>query len=117
VSLKYKDAAGAETAWAAANYISDTDSMPGRLVLAYGASWPSASLYPVHPIRIRYTAGIATASPQAEAAADVRNVIMLLAAALWEHREPEPEPEKIGALLRRKYGLETILENLVVHGG
>jgi len=37
----------------------DTDSLPGRLVLAWGKVWPSVTLNPVNPIRIRFTAGYA----------------------------------------------------------
>jgi hypothetical protein len=33
----------------------------GRIVLPYGESWPSGTLYPSNPITIRYVAGWTTA--------------------------------------------------------
>ena len=56
-TFKYKDSAGTETTWAAANYILETDSVPPRLSLAYGISWPSVALYPVSGIRVQFTCG------------------------------------------------------------
>jgi uncharacterized phiE125 gp8 family phage protein len=116
-SIKYKSAAGVESTMAAASYIADTVSTPGRVTLASGYSWPSGDLYPVHPIRVRYVAGIANASPQTEAAQNIQAAIKYIAAALWEHREPEPEPDRIGVLLRRQWGLPILIENLIVHEG
>jgi hypothetical protein len=56
-SLVYKDEDGAETTWAAANYIADTAKRIGLLVLADGISWPTDSLYPSSAIKIQYVAG------------------------------------------------------------
>lgn len=60
-SVKYKDSDGAETTMDAADYIVDTDSDVGRIVLPYGSSWPSFVPYPANPIRIRYVGGYTTA--------------------------------------------------------
>lgn len=83
-SIKYKDSDGTETTWDDANYVVDTDSFVGRIALAYGSSWPSATLYPVSGIRIRFVAGygLAVSVPQM-----VKNAILLLAAHLYENRE------------------------------
>jgi uncharacterized phiE125 gp8 family phage protein len=62
VSINVKDSAGTETAWATSNYIVDGNVDPPRIVLAYGISWPSTTLLPASPIRIRYTAGYGAAS-------------------------------------------------------
>jgi len=57
-SFKYKDCNGDETV-----LVKDTDfhedivSYRGRIVLPYGGSWPSATLWPVHPITIQFKAG------------------------------------------------------------
>jgi uncharacterized phiE125 gp8 family phage protein len=88
-SFKYYDENGVETTWAASNYIADTWEEPGNLVLTYGNSWPSVTLYPVAPIRIRYVAGIAVNSPLVEADEDIKIPILMVAAALWENREAE----------------------------
>ena len=41
VSFVYVDPNGVSTTWGSSNYTVDSDSQPGRLVLAYGAGWPS----------------------------------------------------------------------------
>lgn len=56
-SIVYTDSDNNATTWAASNYIVDTDSEPGRVVLAYGASWPGVTLRPANPIQITYVAG------------------------------------------------------------
>jgi uncharacterized phiE125 gp8 family phage protein len=57
-SAKYKDSAGTETTMTVTTqYIVDTDSDVGRIVLPYGVSWPSFTAYSVLPIKIRYIAG------------------------------------------------------------
>lgn len=85
-AVGYKDTDGVETTtWAA--YIADTRKEPGRLVLGYGESWPSEALYPASPIRIRYRAGIAEASPITEAPDDAKAAMLFLCGSLWEHRE------------------------------
>lgn len=60
-SLKYKNSAGVETTMAAdTDYLVDADSAVGQIVRPYGISWPSFTPHPVHPIKVRYTAGYAT---------------------------------------------------------
>lgn len=57
-SVKYKDADGDETTLAVDDdYIVDSDSEPGKVVLAYGETWPSGTLYPTGAIRVRYVCG------------------------------------------------------------
>ncbi|MFA5866914.1 MAG: head-tail connector protein [Actinomycetota bacterium] len=84
-SVKYKDTAGVETTLAATEYIADILTEPGRVVLAYGKSWPSTSLYPVNPITIRYVAGYgvaATAVPE-----EIELAIKIMVAHFYEARE------------------------------
>lgn len=83
-SIIYKDSAGASTTWAAANYLVDTDSEPGRVVLAYGASWPSVTLYPSNPIQITYVAGYGAASAVPQR---LRQAVLLLVGHWYENRE------------------------------
>ena len=45
------------TLTAGTDYLADTDSEPGRVILPYGKTWPTNTLYPLNPIRIIYTAG------------------------------------------------------------
>jgi uncharacterized phiE125 gp8 family phage protein len=60
-SVKYTDSDGDETTMTAdTDYIVDTDSTVGRIVLPYAGTWPAATLYTVNPIKIRYVAGYTT---------------------------------------------------------
>jgi len=56
-SIKYKDTDGDQTTWDSSEYIVDTDEEPGRVVLGYGESWPSTTLYPTNAIEIIYSCG------------------------------------------------------------
>ena len=88
-AVEYYDTAGTKTTWASADYIADTWSQPGRLVLGYGKLWPSFTAYPTAPIRIEYTAGIATTSPISEASDELKMPILMLIAGAYENRESE----------------------------
>ena len=98
-SIKYKDSAGTETTWAATNYIVDTDSFLGRIVLADGISWPSTTLYPAGGIRIQFVAGYTTV-PEV-----VRSAILLLVGHLYENREAGTER----ALQEIPFGVKALL--------
>lgn len=115
-SLKYKDKDGVESTVATTEYIADTDSTPGRLVLAYGKSWPSATLYPVHPIRARYVAGIATTSPVTEAGDEFKIPMLLLIGGLWENRESEviTDRARIEAIALQ-WSINKFITDLTVH--
>ena len=85
-SVAYLDQDGNSNTWATSNYIVDADSTPGRVVLAYGQSWPSGVLYPVNPIRITFVAGFGSA---ASAIPDqMIHCLKLLIGHWYEVREP-----------------------------
>jgi len=56
-SIKYTNSAGTETEWTNTYYEVDTDSEPGRVILAHGKTWPSTTLHPKNPIEIEFVAG------------------------------------------------------------
>lgn len=115
-SLKWKDTAGAETTVSASDYIADTDSAPGRLVRGYGISWPSTTLYPSNPIRIRYRAGIATTSPIADADDADKIPILMLIAGMWEQRESEVVTDmKTLESIALRWGIEKMIAERTVH--
>lgn len=62
-SVKWKDTDGTETTLTVTtDYLVETNGdQHGRLVLPYGETWPSDSLYPSNPITIRFVAGWTTA--------------------------------------------------------
>lgn len=84
-SIKYYDESNNETTWNNSNYLVDTDSEPGRVVLAYNKTWPTeATLYPVNPIRIEFVAGYGAAADVPETD---KQAIMLLVGHWYENRE------------------------------
>jgi len=57
-SVIYKDSTAVSTTMTATTqYITDTDSDIGRVVLPYGLSWPSFTAYTVNPIKIQFVCG------------------------------------------------------------
>jgi uncharacterized phiE125 gp8 family phage protein len=115
-SLKWKDTAGNETTVDPSQYIADTDSTPGRLVRAYGISWPSTTLFPSNPIRIRYRCGVETASPVADVGAEIKMPLLLLLAGMWENRESEVVTDmKTLESLALRWGIEKYVTELMVH--
>lgn len=58
-SIKWKDTAGTETTLTpTTDYLVETNGAGiGRIVLPYGESWPSDTLYTTNPIAIRYVCG------------------------------------------------------------
>ena len=83
--VKYKDTAAAESTWSSADYIVDTASLPGRIGLAYGETWPSTTLQPIAAITVRLICGYGDAATDVEE--DIRQAIKLIAATMYENRE------------------------------
>lgn len=83
-SVKYTDKDGLQTTWDSSNYLVDTASEPGRIVLAYGVSWPNVTLRPMNPIEVTFVAGYGDPDdvPQRW-----RRAILLLAGHWYENRE------------------------------
>jgi uncharacterized phiE125 gp8 family phage protein len=109
VTVKYKDSSGSETTWDSSEYIEDTDSIPGQLVLGYNESWPSFTAYPVSPIRVRYKAGLAS-TPAVTADETIKVPILLLVGGLYENRESVVVSDK-GAVAQvaLDYGVEAFI--------
>ena len=57
-SITYKDTGGIVNTLNSSSYVVATESEPGRIVLMPGAAWPSAELWPVSAIKIRFVAGV-----------------------------------------------------------
>lgn len=92
-SIKYYDTANVETTLPAADYFVDDKSEPGRVVLAYGKTWPSTTLRPANGVVVRFTAGygLAAAVPQ-----KVKQAILLLVTLMYEKRLPVVEGKIVG---------------------
>jgi len=95
-SFIYTDKDGAATMWDESNYIVDSDSEPGRIVLAYNVSLPSVTLQPVNGIRIRFTAGYGTAAAVPE---NVKQAMMIFVASRFENPEKNDVPDVVHSLL------------------
>lgn len=82
-SVKYTDSAGSETTLTEnTDYIVDTDSLVGRIVLPYAETWPTATLNTVNPIKIRYVAGYTTDIPKS-----IKIAMLLLIGHWYANRE------------------------------
>lgn len=85
-SVKYLDQDGAESTMDSADYIVDTASEPGRIVLAWDATWPSSTtLYPANPITVRFVAGYGDAGSDVPQA--IRQAMLLMIGEWYENRE------------------------------
>jgi hypothetical protein len=80
-SVKYYDLTDTEATYSASNYSLDTAG--NRLVLDYGATWPS-NLRREAAIRIRYVAGYGSTGASVPSA--IKIAIMAYAAAMYESR-------------------------------
>lgn len=84
VSVTYTDADGVVRTLNRETYEADTVSEPGRLLLAYGQSWPGTRCQ-WDAIRVRYTVGWEAALVPAP----IKHALLLLVAQMYEHRVPE----------------------------
>lgn len=84
-SLKYKDSDGDESTWTASNYIVDTNSDPGEIVLAYNGVWPTVTLYPSNPITIEFVCGYGTDGSDIED--NILHAIKVAISNMYENRE------------------------------
>ena len=83
-SLKYTDYAETVTEVTATDYETDTYREPGRLVLAYGESWPTATLHVTSPIEVIYICGYGTPD---DVPLPIRQGMLMDIADLFENRE------------------------------
>jgi uncharacterized phiE125 gp8 family phage protein len=92
-NIKYKDSAGTETTLTAGtDYLVETNGdQHGRIVLPYGCSWPSVTLYPSNPIAIRFICGWLTA---ADVPRKYKTAIKMQAADMFLNRESTQNQEK-----------------------
>lgn len=85
-SVKWKDTDGTETTLTpTTDYLVETNGENvGRVVLPYGESWPSDTLYPSNPITIRFVCGWTAASL---IPAKIRAACKLIAGDIYQNRE------------------------------
>jgi uncharacterized phiE125 gp8 family phage protein len=116
--VRYYDTSGVPATVDPSDYIADTFTVPGRLVKAHGASWPTASLYPSNPIRVTYRAGIETVSPVtgADAGGEWKLPILILVAGMWAIRESEVVTDlKTIEAVSLRWHLDKFVSEMMVH--
>jgi len=86
-AVKYTDADEAQSTMSASEYLVDTDSVPGRIVLGYGESWPSVTLSPRNPIEIEFTTGYG--DDVTDIPMTIIHAMKMLCSQHYEHREPQ----------------------------
>lgn len=85
VSLTYVDYTGTTQTMPPSDYVVDAASEPGRVLLGYNKTWPSAVLQPGPAIKLRYVAGYGDMAVQVP---DIyKHAIRLLVGHFYENRE------------------------------
>jgi uncharacterized phiE125 gp8 family phage protein len=84
-SVKWKATDGTEsTLVAGTDYLTETNGAAhGRIVLAWGKTWPTGSFYPSNPITIRFVCGWAT---REAVPGKIKHAIKMLCAKRYEDR-------------------------------
>jgi len=83
-SIEYYDTANTKATMSASDYYVDVENTPGGVQLAYGKSWPSASLRPRNGVCITYVAGETAAASVPQ---KVKQAMLLLIGHWYENRE------------------------------
>ena len=101
------DTAGSEAEFSAASYFVDDKSVPGRVVLKYGQSWPSTTLQPANGVRIRFTCGFG------DTGQDVPAVCIAAIKLLVSHYFEQREIVTVGSVAREvPMSVDALLQNL-----
>lgn len=83
--VKYTETDGTVTTWDSGEYNADIKQEPGRVVLEYGYTWPSASLHPQNPIEVQYVCGYG--DTDTDVPESIRHAISVYVADLYENRQ------------------------------
>ena len=105
-SVTYIDDAGVTRTLAASNYIVDTKSEPGRLVLTSAASWPTESLRAAAAITVEFVAGYGAAAP---VPTSIKQAMLLLIGHWYENREVFVESRFAASLTEAPYVVDALL--------
>jgi uncharacterized phiE125 gp8 family phage protein len=92
-TVSYTDYEGSSTSLVAnTDYVVDTDSLFGRVVLEYDKTWPTATLHPKNPIKVRFVSGYSPTSDsppdyRANVPKAIKSAMLLLIGHWFNHRE------------------------------
>lgn len=105
-SIKYTDSGGTETTWGSSNYLVSTRGVLGRIVPAYGVSWPSFTERPLDAVVVRYVAGYGSGA--GDVPETIRAAMLLWLGHLYEHRTAV-DSQASGNLFAIPMGVEALL--------
>lgn len=94
-SVTYLDTTGAQQTWASSNYVVDTDSVPGRLSLALGKTFPTTGPL-LGAVKIEHVSGNLTPEVVPD---DAKDALKLFLGHLYEHREAVLTGTRLVAIL------------------
>lgn len=83
-SIIYTGSSGADIIMPVSDYIVDTDSEPGRIILPHNGVWPALMPGAINPIKITYTAGYGEGDMVPES---IRQSMLLLIGHWYANRE------------------------------
>lgn len=86
-SIKYYDTTNTEATMDEDDYFIDDKSEPGRVVLAYGSTWPTTTLRPANAVCVEFVAGYGDSA--ADIPAKVIQAIKLKAKTDYEYLTPD----------------------------
>lgn len=99
--VKYLDSSGALQTWSSSNYLVDSASEPGRVLLPFGAVWPT-TLQQWNSVQVQYTVGWAVG----DVPVPIKNALKLLVSQFYEQRTPEI----VGTIVSQvSFGVEALL--------
>jgi uncharacterized phiE125 gp8 family phage protein len=101
-SVTYVDSDGASQVWASSNYVVQTGTIPGRVRLAYDASWPTARVQP-NAVVVRAVFGYGAAATSVPE--NLRYAIALLVGNAFENREASI----VGVPQKIKFGVDELV--------
>jgi len=103
--MQYTDDDGNISTFSASSYQVDAESIPGRIALNFGETWPSDTLQTVAGVRIRFVAGFGDAA--SDVPEDIIQAMKLMVGHWYENREnvalgavPREMPQAAEWLLR-----------------
>lgn len=102
-TVKYTDVDGVQQTWAGANYQTDTNSQPGRIMPVEGEVFPNLQAATFNVVEIRFVAGYGAAAAVPER---FKLAIKQSVAQWYEYRKPVAELR----LSNVKYTLRSLLE-------
>jgi len=112
--VQYTDTDDSATTWNASQYEVDTYGDPGRIKLAYGCSYPTATLQVVNPIEVQFVCGYGLS--EEDVPEDLRHAMKLLIGHWFENREGALGMPGLTAFVEIPEGVHDLIRDYVIWG-